>query len=94
VVRNNTELLCVHTRDGAWAEAEITARHGQHAVTQGGPRRIWEQLEQTAELWSQLGRPRVDRFGLTVTTDQQRLWFETPESGHSWLLPDQPGRQG
>jgi hypothetical protein len=85
VIRDGTELLCVHAHDGAWAEADVTPRHGQHAVTQGGPRRIWGQIEQTVALWSRLGQPRTDRFGLTVTTDQHRLWLDTPESGHTWL---------
>lgn len=51
-------------------------QHGHRTVTQGGPRRIWDQIEQSAALWFQLGRPRTDRFGLTVTTDQQRLWLD------------------
>lgn len=78
VIRNGTELLCVHARDGAWAETDVTAQHGHHAVTQGGPRRIWDQIEQTAALWSRLGRPRTERFGLTVTTDEHRFWLDTP----------------
>lgn len=80
VIRDGAELLCVHARDGAWAEADPTAQHGQHTVTQGGPRRIWDRIEHIAALWSQLGRPSADRFGLTVTTDQQRLWLDTPEN--------------
>lgn len=80
VIRDSTELLCVHARDGAWAEVDTTVQHGHRTVTQGGPRRIWDQVEQSAALWFQLGQPRTDRFGLTVTTDQQRLWLDTPES--------------
>ncbi|MGQ0717248.1 MAG: methyltransferase domain-containing protein [Pseudonocardiales bacterium] len=82
VIGDGTELLCVQARDGAWAEADVIARHGQHAVTQGGPRRIWDRVEHVTKLWFQLGRPSADRFGLTVTTDQQRLWLDTP----SWLV--------
>ncbi|MGH3707099.1 MAG: hypothetical protein ACRDRQ_03135 [Pseudonocardiaceae bacterium] len=80
VIRDGAELVCVHARDGAWAEANITARRGQHALTQGGPRHIWDQIEHITALWSQLGQPSADRFGLTVTTDQQWLWLDTPES--------------
>lgn len=78
VTRDITELLCIHDRDGAWAEVDVSARHGQHTVAQGGPRRIWDRVEHIAALWSQLGRPSADRFGLTVTKDQQRLWLDTP----------------
>ncbi|MGQ0776680.1 MAG: hypothetical protein ACT4NY_20010 [Pseudonocardiales bacterium] len=86
-VRGTTELLCVHSCDGAWAEAVTTAQHGQHVVTQGGPRQLWDQVEHTAALWSQLGQPRAGRFGMTATTEQQWLWLDTPESEHTWPLP-------
>jgi hypothetical protein len=91
VVRDSTELLCVHVRVGSWAEADVTTRHGHHTVTQGGPRRIWDQVEQTVALWSQLGQPRADRFGLTVTTDQHRLWLDTPESDGLVVVCDASG---
>lgn len=94
VIRDGTELLCVHARDGAWAEADVIARHGQHTVTQGGPRRVWDRIEHIATVWSQLGRPSADRFGLTVTTDQQRLWLDTPESAGWWSFTTPPGRVG
>ena len=82
MTRDATELLCVHAIDGAWAEAETTSKHGHHSVTQGGPRHIWDQIEHVAALWTQLGQPRADRFGLTA--EHQRLWLDTPESGYTW----------
>ncbi|MGH3774653.1 MAG: methyltransferase domain-containing protein [Pseudonocardiaceae bacterium] len=94
VIRDGTELLCVQARDGAWAEADVTERHGQHTVTQGGPRRVWDRIEHIATVWSQLGRPSADRFGLTVITDQQRLWLDTPESAGWWSFTTPPGRVG
>jgi hypothetical protein len=84
---DDTELMCIHTRDGAWAEADITAAtSGYHSITQGGSRQVWDRVEQVAALWFELGRPRADHFGLTVTAENQRLWLDKPEFKHTWLL--------
>lgn len=85
-VAQQTQATGVHASDGAWAEAETTVRHDHYNVTQGGPRQIWDQIEHVAALWSQLGQPRAERFGLTVTADHQRLWLDTPEPEYAWLL--------
>ena len=89
-VRSATELLCVHSQDGAWAEVDVTGQHGRYSVTQGGSRQIWTQIEHTAALWSRLGQPRADRFGLTATIHYQLLWLDHPDSEHTWRLPSQP----
>ncbi len=80
--RDSTELLCIHSRDGAWAEADSL-----RTVTQGGPRQIWDEVERTATLWFGLGRPRADRFGLTATTERHRFWLDTPDSPISTGAP-------
>ena len=77
--RGSTELLCIHSRDGAWAEVGTTERGDGHTVTQGGPRHIWDQVEHTAAHWFHLGRPQADRFGLTATIEQHRFWLDTPD---------------
>ncbi|MGW9556018.1 methyltransferase domain-containing protein [Nocardiopsis sp. NPDC055551] len=53
-------------------------------VEQGGPRSIWDEFEDALRLWTDLGRPEPDRFGLTVGPDGgQRLWLDDPD-GRSW----------
>lgn len=57
--------------DGSWAwQAE-----GSGTVAQGGPRRLWDLLEEVHRDWTSLGRPGRGEFGLTVTPDGgHRLW--------------------
>lgn len=85
--RDGAELTVLHAGDGSWAEIDTFSRNGSHAVTQGGPRPLWNLIEGTTHLWSRLGRPRRDRFGLTATTDgNQRLWLDDPDGADSWTF--------
>lgn len=55
--------------DGSWA------CHASGAVRQGGPRRLWDQVEALHRDWDDAGRPARDELGLTVTPDGgHRLW--------------------
>ncbi|NKQ55070.1 methyltransferase domain-containing protein [Amycolatopsis sp. K13G38] len=71
--------------DGSWA------RHEAGHVTQGGPRALWDLLEEAHADWRSLGEPTRERFGLTVTPRDQRLWLDDPDGEHSWELT-QPAR--
>jgi methyltransferase of ATP-grasp peptide maturase system len=70
--------------DGSWIRHE--SEDSRHLVTQGGPRRLWDLLEQGYQDWQELGGPDRDRFGLTVARDHQRIWLDEPASAHSWPL--------
>jgi len=53
-------------------------------IEQGGPRSIWDEVEEALTTWSDLGEPGPDRFGLAVGADGgQRVWLDTPD-GRSW----------
>ncbi|MGW1870772.1 methyltransferase domain-containing protein [Streptomyces mauvecolor] len=53
----------------------------QFTVTQQGPRHLWGETSAAYARWSQLGRPTVDRHGLTLSPDgTQRVWIDSPES--------------
>ena len=73
--------------DGSWAEVSLSDDHGVHQVTEGGPRRVWRIIENAHALWTTLGQPGWDRFGLTVTEDRQQVWLDAPTSAHTWPLP-------
>ncbi len=63
----------------SWARA--TVRDGQGSVTQGGSRRLWDELEKAHACWGDAGRPVHDRLGLAVTLDgQHQLWVDTPQN--------------
>jgi protein-L-isoaspartate(D-aspartate) O-methyltransferase len=70
-------------RDGSWLRLDYT----RHEVTQGGPRRLWDEVEDLYDLWCDLGAPNRERFGLTVTRDGRHvLWLDSPASEHRWEL--------
>jgi protein-L-isoaspartate O-methyltransferase len=62
-------------------------RFDDATVIQGGPRRLWDEIETWYEQWCQLGAPNRERFGLTVTLDgRHELWLDNAESEHRWPL--------
>jgi methyltransferase of ATP-grasp peptide maturase system len=72
-------VLLTHP-DGSWV------RHDIDFVTQGGPRRLWDEIEAAHQKWLSLGSPRRARFGVTVTPTTQNLWLDSSESPHHWPL--------
>ena len=82
----NPTVTCLTVGDGSWAEVTLTHDQGNHHVREGGPRRVWRIIEDAHALWITLGAPGWGRFGLTVTTDHQRVWLDTPTSTHTWPL--------
>ncbi|MGH3839710.1 MAG: hypothetical protein ACRDSF_29000 [Pseudonocardiaceae bacterium] len=71
--------------DGSWA-CHTTTAGGTHAIRQGGPTRLWDQVENAYKQWHQTGRPTRDRFGLTIDNGQHTLWLDSPDSQHQWVL--------
>lgn len=66
--------------DGSWACQE------DQDVRQGGPRRLWDQLEALHGEWSARGRPGRDQIGLTVTAaGEHRIWA-APAQEPVWLI--------
>ena len=70
--------------DGSWAR--VVRRRGRHLVVQGGPRRLWDLLEDGHAQWCRLGMPTRERFGITVTPRHQELWLDDPAGPHRWPL--------
>ncbi|MEU3020483.1 methyltransferase domain-containing protein [Nocardiopsis sp. NPDC007018] len=69
-------------RGGSWVR--IYPYGASWMVEQGGPRSIWDEVEEALALWSRLGEPAPDRFGLAVDTDGgHRVWLDAPD-GRSW----------
>ncbi|MFE7115684.1 ATP-grasp peptide maturase system methyltransferase [Streptomyces sp. NPDC057654] len=83
--------------DGAPATYVLDAAHGSFAVLaplngggwtvrQGGPVRLWDDMEKALALWGAAGSPGPTAFGLTVTAGTQHVWLGTPD-GPNWKLP-------
>ncbi|MGK5729810.1 protein-L-isoaspartate(D-aspartate) O-methyltransferase [Streptomyces sp. URMC 124] len=64
---------CVMFRDGAPAK-----------VWQGGPRRLWEEVESAYGWWVRQGKPQQHRFGLTVGPEGQAAWLDDP--ANAWTV--------
>jgi protein-L-isoaspartate(D-aspartate) O-methyltransferase len=62
--------------DGSWVH-----HRGSH-VDQGGPRRLWDVVEEAVGEWHDLGKPRRHHFGITIGPDGQFLTL----AGHRWRL--------
>ncbi len=71
--------LTLSAPDGS--QAHITA---DGALTQSGPRRLWDDIETIHHTWRSLDTPGRERFGLTVTPQCQVIWLDTPHSDHQW----------
>lgn len=71
--------------EGSWAY--LTAGAGDDRVAvQGGPLRLWDELEQAYAEWIALGRPPREEYGLTITRNGDHiLWHGTPD-GPTWTL--------
>jgi protein-L-isoaspartate O-methyltransferase len=64
-----------------------TARIGPLGdVQQRGQRRLWSEVEDLHAQWEELGRPRREHFGLTVTPQAQTAWLRMGGEGRSWEL--------
>ncbi|MGH3822867.1 MAG: ATP-grasp peptide maturase system methyltransferase [Pseudonocardiaceae bacterium] len=70
--------------DGSWV-CHTTTPDGIHTVRQGGPTRLWDQVETAHQQWHQIGRPTRDRFGLTIDNGHGTLWLDHPDSPHQWV---------
>lgn len=80
-----TFFCLVHPDSQAWARVDLSG-NTSHSVTQGGGRRIWDELEDSYELWSSLDRPARDQFTITITSDNEQ-YVSLAETSYRWQLP-------
>lgn len=63
---------------GDWASVDYVPGAPSWRVEQVGGRRLWDEVEDAYGWWAGRGRPARDRFGLTVTPDEQAVWVGEP----------------
>lgn len=80
-------LFETRTREGSWARAEFRPGRSRLPVAQYGPRRLWDEVEEAYSWWIEAGRPDRDRFGMTVTADDQWVWLDHPANRVSTRTP-------
>jgi protein-L-isoaspartate O-methyltransferase len=65
--------------DGSWAEVALAPNcDGSRAVRVGGDTDLWSEVERAYLQWVGWGRPRWERFGLTVTPLRHDIWLDEP----------------
>ena len=69
----------VDLTDLSWAHFAADGK-----VIEGGPRRLWSEIEDAYEDWSDLGRATRERFGMTFTVGRRHVWLDRSGSDHSW----------
>lgn len=63
ITRTDGDVQWLVHPDGSWAYHD----NATSTVEQGGPRRLWDELEQIYQLWTDNGEPTRANIGLTVT---------------------------
>ncbi|MBV9141514.1 MAG: methyltransferase domain-containing protein [Pseudonocardiales bacterium] len=84
---NGASSVHLQASDGSRASVHATAVNGEFPVTQYGPSRLWDRVEDAHEFWHQTGQPPYSRFGITATATEQYVWYDHPDSEHRWRLP-------
>ncbi|WP_239308547.1 MULTISPECIES: methyltransferase domain-containing protein [unclassified Frankia] len=75
---DGTEILWIsHHPSGSWGS--FIPGTDRHEVCQSGPRNLWNELEDTYRWWIDADSPDHTRIGITVTTEGQKFWLDTPE---------------
>ena len=87
IIYNGQPGVQLTAPDGSHALAH-SHRAGGSLVTQVGPTRLWERVQDAYELWQRASQPTYERFGLTATTTEQFVWLDDPGSEHHWRLPN------
>jgi len=72
-------------RTQSWARVGDDTPIGR-PLTQGGDRRLWDELEATYDLWNDLGQPRPENFTITITPGGDQI-VNLPGADESWSLP-------
>lgn len=76
---DGTYTLWTYSTDTlSWASVDYEPGADSFDVVQSGPRRLWDETEAAYRWWDVQGRPGFDRFGLTVDSDGERPWLDSP----------------
>jgi protein-L-isoaspartate(D-aspartate) O-methyltransferase len=75
--------------DGSWARVVTVQTQPEPAyiVYQGGPRRLWDEIERSWQTFLRLGKPDMGRYGIIVTRDREQfIWLDDPTGQYRWVL--------
>ncbi len=69
----------------SWARVD-TETTADRVVTEGGDRRLWDELEAAHDLWQRLNQPCPQDFTITITPDGEQV-VTLPGADRRWALP-------
>ncbi|MFF5443196.1 methyltransferase domain-containing protein [Streptomyces achromogenes] len=77
----------IHDTEKSWAMLSAIGG-GRTIATQGGPRRLADELETAWDTWLDLGSPDLYDFGMTVTDNgaTQYIWVNDSTTEHRWAI--------
>lgn len=71
--------------DGSWCDVAHQAEpDGRFRVAEGGPHRLWRIVEHAHGRYAELGEPSWERFGVTASASEQRVWLDHPDGEVNW----------
>ncbi|MFF2075042.1 protein-L-isoaspartate O-methyltransferase [Kitasatospora sp. NPDC058162] len=63
----------------SYAHCRFADWDGPHAVSQSGPRSLWDEVTAAHSWWVRSGKPDLTRLGMTVTVSgEHRPWLDDP----------------
>lgn len=69
--RTAHQLWFADNATGSWAVARYDRTDGPYQVRQHGPRRLWNEIETAYQWWYGEGKPSLNQWQLTISSDQQ-----------------------
>jgi len=69
--RGAHQLWFADNATGSWAVARYDRTGGPYRIRQYGPRRLWNEIETTYHWWFDHGKPPLNQWQLTISSDQQ-----------------------
>ncbi|MFC5663748.1 rRNA adenine N-6-methyltransferase family protein [Kitasatospora misakiensis] len=65
----------------SYAHCRLADWKGKHAVSQSGPRNLWDEVTAAYGWWQRQGSPSLHRFGLTVSVaGEHQAWLDDPDN--------------
>lgn len=77
----------IHDTERSWTVLSALG-DGRTVATEGGPRRLADELEEAWDTWLEVGRPSLYDFGMTVTDSgtTQYMWVNDADCGPRWPI--------
>ncbi|MFE7133658.1 ATP-grasp peptide maturase system methyltransferase [Streptomyces sp. NPDC057638] len=79
------EQILLDVATGSQVRTQVEGPDGW-TVSQRGPLKLWDAVEDALTIWQDHGSPHLSEFGVTITPRAQQVWLGTAD-GPSWNLP-------